>query len=159
MEELANSINKLMDTYKVFDDSVENKITERRAREELQLQRSAMISNMPQSLTKFEQKYIINIENAKLTSLVMFHPFQDMLATSDGQSIRLWSLQNGSKLMEIRNTHNYLGSMVNTSIRNKNVGLSLSNYRITGMKWINSGYESLLLVSQNLYLQSIIMFF
>ena len=33
---------------------------------------------------RLEQKSIINIENAEITSLVMFHSFLDVLAVSDG---------------------------------------------------------------------------
>jgi len=39
---------------------------------------------------KLEQKSIINIENAEITSLVMFHSFLDVLAVSDGQNVGIW---------------------------------------------------------------------
>jgi len=52
---------------------------------------------------KFEQRAILNIDNAEhLTSHVMFHPFLDILAVSDGKSVGIWNLANGSRIMQIK---------------------------------------------------------
>jgi WD40 repeat protein len=52
---------------------------------------------------KFEQRAILNIDSAEhLTSHVMFHPFLDILAVSDGKSVGIWNLNNGSRIMQIK---------------------------------------------------------
>ena len=50
---------------------------------------------------QFEQRTILNINNAEITSHVMFHAFLDILAVSDGHSVGVWSLTNGSRIMQI----------------------------------------------------------
>ena len=49
--------------------------------------------------TRFEQRTIINIENADMTNHVMFHPFLDVLAVSDGKDVGVWNPQSGSRVM------------------------------------------------------------
>ena len=56
--------------------------------------------------TKFEQRAILNIENAEITSHVLFHAFLDILAVSDGKDVGIWNLQNGTRVMELRQPTN-----------------------------------------------------
>jgi hypothetical protein len=95
----------------------------------------------------------------------------DILATCDGHNIKIWSINNGSKIMEVYNAHNHLGSLANycsmsahDSKNNSGVGGSaiasakqavsastsstISKSRITAMNWINESYDSLLMVSE-----------
>ena len=39
-----------------------------------------------------------------MTSLVMFHPFHDILAVSDGKGVGIWSLSSGTRILQIPNT-------------------------------------------------------
>ena len=63
-----------------------------------------MVASLPASVTKFEQKGVINIETSEMTSLVMFHPFHDILAVSDGKGVGIWSLATGTRIMQLPNT-------------------------------------------------------
>lgn len=51
--------------------------------------------------SKFEQRSILNIENADMTSLVMFHSFLDILAVSDGYNVGVWSISSGTKILNV----------------------------------------------------------
>ena len=75
----------------------------RKAKDDLQIAKSSMVASLPASVTKFEQKAVINIDNADMTSLVVFHPFHDILAVSDGPGVGIWSLVTGSRIMQIPN--------------------------------------------------------
>jgi hypothetical protein len=60
---------------------------------------------LPASLTKFESKGIIRIEQADLsTSSLMFHAFHDILAISDNQGVGIWSLESGNKILHVNST-------------------------------------------------------
>jgi hypothetical protein len=41
-----------------------------------------MVAALPSSVTKFEQKAVLNIDTAENTSLVTFHAYHDILAVS-----------------------------------------------------------------------------
>jgi len=63
---------------------------------------SHMAAALPPSVSKFEQKAILNIDKAEMTSMVMFHSLLDVLAVSDGYSVGVWSLGTGTRIMQIR---------------------------------------------------------
>lgn len=92
----------------------------------------------------------------------MFHSMHDILTTCDGHNIKIWSIGNGNKIMEVYNAHNHLGSLANYCRSSGddskyNSGVSASaiasvkqpdlRSRITAMNWINESNESLLMVS------------
>lgn len=122
-----------------MDDSSDIHILDRKTKEEQQMIRSSAIAALPQSLTRFEQKMILNIDNAKMTSLLSFHTFNDILASSDGTNIKLLSTTTGNKLMELRNCHNHNGSLIGNDHQ-------LNNSRITTLQWINESYDTFLMV-------------
>lgn len=68
------SVKKLVDTYSELDDSEDYQIIDKKTKEELQTQRSTVIAALPQSLVKFEEKMILNIDSAKRTNLVSSQP-------------------------------------------------------------------------------------
>lgn len=70
VRDMLNQVHRLQETYRCFDDSIDDKILDKKTKEEQQQQRSTMISNMPQSLTKFDQKCVISSEGSKLVSNV-----------------------------------------------------------------------------------------
>lgn len=149
LHEVRETIFKLTDLYKALDDSADYSAVDRKTKEENQMVRAANIAAMPPSLIKFEQKTILNMDNSKITSIVKFHSFQDILATCDGHSIKLWSSSPGYKRVEIKNTHNYLGSLAHNSYSSTEFTGSSGNSRITAMEWINEGYDSLLMVGSD----------
>jgi WD40 repeat protein len=120
---------------------------------------------------KFEQRVIINIDNADITSHVMFHSFLDILAISDGVNVGIWSLNNGSRVMQLNRPcdpiyDSNLESKNKLEERKKRGGsFSLTGssgtalpkqspeskkkekstgLRITSMTWINESYDALL---------------
>eukprot|EP01035_Chromulina_nebulosa_P018908 gene18908-24711_t len=108
--EACSIVNKIVEIYKVLDDSTDYYIRDRKTKEENQMARSAVIAAMPLNLVKFDQKLIINIENAKMTSSILFHPFHDIIATTDGRNVKMWSIATGNMLLDVLNSHNHLGS-------------------------------------------------
>ena len=62
---------------------------------------SANVGDKDKRAIKFEQRAILNIDNAEITSHVMFHAFLDILAVSDGKSVGIWSLDTGHRIMQI----------------------------------------------------------
>ncbi len=47
-------------------------------------------SSLPSSLSDFQPKAIITVKNSQMTSHVMFHPFKDIIAISDGLGVDMW---------------------------------------------------------------------
>lgn len=86
---------------------------------------------------KFEQKAILHTENSEMTSLVMFHAYQDVLAISDGTGVDIWSLENGCKVMKIKNSPNIGASTTS------------STSRITSMQWMNESTDALLMIASD----------
>ena len=93
-------------------------------------------NDTPNSI-KFEQKAILNTENSEMTSMVLFHAYQDVLAISDGTGVDIWSLENGSKVMRIKNTPNLGASAASATAR------------ITSMQWLNEATDALLLIGSD----------
>lgn len=97
---------------------------------------------------------------------MLFHAFQDILSVSDGHKVSIWSLANGSKVLEINTKLDTLGmkanSRSNTVVSTPGTGSKrtpspspIVNYannnaaRITAMSWINESYDSLLMIGSD----------
>ena len=52
---------------------------------------------------KFEQKILITNKNANKTNIIMFHAFQEILTTTDGYNISMWSLHNSNRILHWNN--------------------------------------------------------
>jgi WD40 repeat protein len=121
-------------------------------------QRQGMhVGLLPASLTKFESKGILRVENANLTSNAMFHAFHDILAISDDRGVGIWSLENGTQIMHLRASATTLGAQASEPVgvsspgRNGKNTHSNSNHGpkgplITSMTWVNESLDSLVLV-------------
>lgn len=113
---------------------------------------AAVASHLSSSVVKFEEKVLLTIHGAAMTSLVMFHPFHDIIAVSDETSVSIWSWTHAARIMDINNHHEIthkdqgrpLISKINT-IESSIFG-PVSQARITAMTWINESYDSLLLL-------------
>lgn len=95
------------------------------------------ITSTGSSAIKFEQKAILNTENTEMTSMVLFHAYQDVLAISDGTGVDIWALDNGSKIMHIKNTPNLGASASSTTSR------------VTSMQWLNEATDALLCIGSD----------
>jgi WD40 repeat protein len=87
--------------YGGLDDA--NETVQSSNRDDLQVYRTNPLSTLPHTVTKFEEKALINIENANMTSLVLFHSFQNILAVTDGRGVGIWSLKDSSRILYINN--------------------------------------------------------
>ena len=103
--------------------------------------------------TKFEQRAILNIENAEITSHVLFHTFLDILAVSDGKNVGIWNLQNGTRVMEIHQPtqpHHVLSRTYTNRQQARNDREYLDKFsqspRITAMNWINESHDALMML-------------
>jgi regulator-associated protein of mTOR len=104
--------------------------------------------------TKFEQRTILNIENAQMTNHVMFHTFLDILAVSDGEEVGVWNLSNGSRVMNVRppprQSHiiRRAHSRGSGSDRPSREFLDRggSDPRVTAMQWVNESHDALLML-------------
>ena len=105
-------------------------------------------SLLPSDVTKFEPKAIIRLTNAAPTSLVMFHAFYDILAISDGNSVGVWSLENGSKMFQVK-ANPYRAVIPFTSAAGAAQSHSARSARITTMNWVNESVESLLMLGSD----------
>lgn len=139
VKEIINFDLRLKEIFKDVDDKNDLSL-DVKAKEEMQMMKANIAASLPPSVTKFEQKAILNIENAEITSMVMFHAFENILAVSDSRKIGIWSLNNGNCIMELSNNHS-TDRLSSTS--------SSSNPRITSMSWINESYDSLLMVGSD----------
>mmetsp|Transcript_3259 Transcript_3259/g.5075 ORF Transcript_3259/g.5075 Transcript_3259/m.5075 type:complete len:1600 (-) Transcript_3259:102-4901(-) len=115
---------------------------------------------LPSSLTKFESKGILRVENASLTSNAMFHAFHDILAVSDDKGVGIWSLDSGTQIMHIKsasasNSSTLLNSTVEPSLPLGSTGkrgnsvpafTGQDSALITSMSWVNESLDSLLMV-------------
>ena len=122
--------------------------------DDAQQSRGAAVSNLSPNVTKFEEKVLLTINNAVMTSLVMFHAFQDILAVSDESSVSIWSLGSSSRIMEIKNKHSVVRSEKKDMIKRINtveasIFTPLAEPRITAMQWINESYNSLLMLGSD----------
>lgn len=125
----------------------------------------AALTSLPPNLAKFEQKALLKMENAFMTSIVMFHAFQDILAVSDGTNVDIWSLEDQARLCVIQNKHKIDRSKVVGQLR-RGKGLPeeashpintletsifspLTSPRISSMCWINESYDALLLLGSD----------
>lgn len=116
--------------------------------------RQTAVANLPQSVTKFEEKILLTINNSVMTSLVMFHAFQDIIAVSDDSTVSIWSLANSSRIMEIKNKHTVTRNPQRDFVKRINTVESslftpLSEPRITAMNWINESYNALLMLGSD----------
>ena len=123
-----------------------------------EFQRQGMhVGLLPASLTKFESRGILRVENANLTSNAMFHAFHDILAISDDRGVGIWSLENGTQIMHLRASATTLGAQVfepvvsspgrnGKSSTNSNVNNGPKGPLITSMSWVNESLDSLVLV-------------
>jgi regulator-associated protein of mTOR len=122
--------------------------------DEAQQARQAAVSNLPQSVTKFEEKILLTINNAVMTSLVMFHAFQDIIAISDESSVSIWSLSNSARIMDIHNKHTVNRAPQKDMVKRittvePSLFTPLAEPRITAMQWINESYNSLLMLGSD----------
>jgi regulatory associated protein of mTOR len=126
--------------------------------EESQQSRLAAASNLPSTVTKFEEKVLLTINKAVMTSLVTFHAFQDIIAVSDESSVSIWSLATSARIMEFKNKHTSStrggGSTHKDPQRKTNTMESTlfspaAEARITSMSWINESYDSLMLLGSD----------
>jgi WD40 repeat protein len=101
---------------------------------------------LPSSLTKFESKGILRVENANIILNTMFHAFHDILAVSDDHGVGIWSLENGTQIMHVRASATTIG--VEPVNRNGKYVPSPTTKSplITSMTWLNESLDSLLLV-------------
>jgi WD40 repeat protein len=123
-----------------------------------EFQRQGMhVGLLPASLTKFESKGILRVENANLTSNAMFHAFHDILAVSDDRGVGIWSLENGTQIMHLRASATTVGAQVleptvsspgrnGKSSAASNTSNSPKGPLITSMSWVNESLDSLVLV-------------
>jgi hypothetical protein len=99
---------------------------------------------LPSSLTRFESRGIIRVENAELTSNAMFHAFHDILAASDDKGVGVWSLESGTQIMHIDTASSKDESSAkfkNGSAFTTTVGSSL----ITSLTWVNESLDTLVM--------------
>lgn len=47
-------------------------------------------SGLSAQLSDFQPKAVITVRNSQMTSHVMFHPFKDIIAISDGLGVDMW---------------------------------------------------------------------
>jgi len=128
--------------------------------------RVTAVANLPPSVTKFEEKVLLTVQNAVLTSLVKFHAYQDILVVSDESSVSIWSLENSSRIMDIANKHStqrstgggghgHRSSFGRRDLIEKVRTIEHSSFsplsepRITAVEWINESYNSLLLLGSD----------
>jgi WD40 repeat protein len=117
--------------------------------------RLTAVANLSPSVTKFEEKVLLTINHAVMTSLVMFHAYQDILAVSDESSVSIWSLKTASRIMDVKNKHTVERSAYGESDMVQKIQLvehsfrPLAEPRITSMSWINESYNSLLLLGSD----------
>jgi regulator-associated protein of mTOR len=109
------------------------------------------VASLPQSVTKLEEKILLTINNSVMTSLVMFHAFQDIIAVSDDSTVSIWSLANSSRIMDVKNKHTVVRNPQKDMVKRINTVESslftpLAEPRITAMNWINESYNSLLML-------------
>lgn len=98
---------------------------------------------LPSSLTRFESRGIMRVENAELTSNTMFHAFHEILAASDDKGVGIWSLESGTQIMHI---DTIAKEDTSTKLKNgSNFTGSRSNSLITSMTWINESLDTLLM--------------
>lgn len=113
---------------------------------------AAVASHLSSSVVKFEEKVLLTIHGAAMTSLVMFHPFHDIIAVSDETSVSIWSWTHAARIMDISNyheiTHKDQGRPLISKISTIESSIfgPVSQARITAMAWINESYDSLLLL-------------
>jgi len=121
--------------------------------DEAQQSRLTAVANLPPSVTKFEEKILLTINHAVMTSLVMFHAYQDILAVSDESSVSIWSLANASRIMDVKNRHTVERGPERDMVRKihtvETSFAPLAEPRITAMTWINESYNSLLLLGSD----------
>lgn len=102
--------------------------------------------------TRFEQRTILNIENADMTNHVMFHSFLDVLAVSDGKDVGVWNLQSGSRVISVRppsrQNHVFQRSYLKAEERPSREYLDRAGMdpRITAMQWVNESHDALLML-------------
>ena len=163
LQEVLKIDRQLAAVFKEVDDRQDH-ILDRKAKDEISVTKASIVATLPQSYTKFEQKTILNIENNE-TTLVLFHAFQDILSVSDGHKVSIWSLINGSKVLEINTKLDSLGiktsrsnTVVSTPVTSSKrtpspsptVSYTSNNAaRITAMSWINESYDSLLMIGSD----------
>lgn len=163
LQEVLKIDRQLATVFKEVDDRQDH-ILDRKAKDEISVTKASIVATLPQAYTKFEQKTILNIENSE-TTLVLFHAFQDILSVTDGHKVSIWSLANGSKVLEINTKLDSLG--IKTSRSNTVVSppasstkrtpspsptvsyMSNNAARITAMSWINESYDSLLMIGSD----------
>lgn len=126
LNEILRHEQKLSDIFKYVDDKEDLLQLDRKMKEDLQSAKTTMVAALPSSVTKFEQKAVLNIETAEVTSLVMFHSFHDILAVSDGYGVGIWSLACGSRIMQIPNLSGY---------RNQSSSSNTASYRDNHRKY------------------------
>eukprot|EP01034_Spumella_vulgaris_P024559 gene24559-30919_t len=106
-----------------------------------QAAKSSAVTALPPHVSKFEQKAVMNMENTQMTSLIMFHAFQDVLAVCDGASVGIWSLNTCTRIMDIK---------CNKPVKDP---VSLKDHapvsHVTSMTWINESYDALLLTGSD----------
>ena len=104
LNEILRHEQRLSEIFKYVDDKEDLLLLDRKTKEDLQSAKTTMVAALPSLVTKFEQKAVLNIETAEVTSLVMFHSFHDILAVSDGYGVGIWSLSDGTRIMQIQNS-------------------------------------------------------
>jgi hypothetical protein len=103
LNEVLRHRQKLADIFRYVDDKEDILLLDSKSKEDLQLAKATMVAALPSSVTKFEQKAVLNIDTAENTSLVSFHAYHDILAVSDGYGVGIWSLADGTRIMQIPN--------------------------------------------------------
>lgn len=114
--------------------------------------------SLPQSLCNFQPKAVITVKNSEMTSHVLFHGFKDILAICDGESVGVWSLGNGSRVVTIDKNHwkslnttsHYCGSSSSKANGGSDKAGSApwtNNARITALNWLNMSSDSLLMTA------------
>ena len=105
-------------------------------------------SMLPSTLTRFESRGIMRVENADLTSCAMFHAFHDILAATDDKGIGIWSLESGTQIMHIPNSSSSRGGQASVG---KGKGGGTTNFtrqkpsQVTSMTWVNESLDSLIM--------------
>ena len=110
---------------------------------ELRDKSSMPASMLPSSLTRFESRGIMRVENADLTSCAMFHAFHDILAVSDSKGVGVWSLESGTQILHI--DASVAADDGNTKGNVSALNQCQNTSTVTSMTWVNESLDTLLM--------------
>ena len=100
-------------------------------------------------VSKFEQSIIIHPEHSMSITAMLFHPYSDILAISDGPSVGLWSINDGCKMIDISCSSQRLGAGLDRVQKDALTRPAVLDTSVTSIGWINETSDSLLAVGSD----------